>query len=126
MLLDAIELPDDLVWEDEFSWSSVIQNLGYSATGSLFIQESTMQAGRPITLIGASDMAWINRETVESLYAKAAVAGTEMTLVLSDARSLTVMFKQDEDCIQVAPVKGYAGLETGAWYEINSLKLMEV
>lgn len=126
MLLDAISLPDDLQWGDEFSWSPVSQNLSYGVSGALFIQEGTMQAGRPITLEGKEDMAWITRETVLALRAKVATAGLVMTLVLPDTRSFQVMFRHAEAPLEVAPVKGFDGLVPGSWYKVNSIKLMGV
>lgn len=125
MLLNTIKLPDDLEWTDEFSWTPVEQNLSYSATGSLFIQESTKQAGRPITLQGAEDMGWITRDTAEALQTLKDVAGTEMTLELSDGRTFTVMFMQ-ENPIEISPVRRGSFFGAGDYYKINSIKLMEV
>lgn len=123
--ITTIELPDDLEWVDEFSWTSVEQNTSYSATGSLFIQESTKQAGRPITLQGADDMGWITRDTAEALQALKDVAGTEITLELSDERTFTVMFMQNNP-IEISPVRRGAFFGTGDYFKINSIKLMEV
>ena len=125
MLLNTIELPDDLEWTDEFSWTPVEQSLSYSATGSLFIQESTKQAGRPITLQGAEDMGWITRDTAEALQTLKDASGTEMTLELSDGRTFTVMFMQ-ESPIEISPLRRGAFFGADDYFKINSIKLMEV
>ena len=123
--ITTIELPDDLEWVDEFSWTPVAQSLEYGATGALFIQESTKQAGRLITLEGADDMGWITRDTAEALQALKDVAGTEMTLELSDERTFTVMFVQGNP-IEITPLRRGAFFNAGDYYKINSIKLMEV
>lgn len=125
MLLNTIELPDDLEWTDEFSWTPVEQSLSYSATGSLFIQESTKQAGRSITLQGAEDMGWITRSTADALQALKNAAGTEMTLTLSDGRTFSVMFAQ-ENPIEISPLRRGAFFGADDYFKINSIKLMEV
>lgn len=103
--LDAIILPEDLNWSDEFQWSPVARSTDYSLTGALIVEESLKQAGRPITLEAKSEFrgpVWIDRDTVDALYAKAAVPGTQMTLTLSDSRTFTVMFK--DDGVKATPV----------------------
>lgn len=126
MTLDSIELPDDLIWEDEFSWSPVVQNTGYSLTGALLIQENTKQAGRPITLVGSSDMGWITRSTIEALKTKRDAAGSEMTLTLPDDRSFTVMFRQEDTPLDFSPVLSLNTYENGEYFELRALRLMEV
>ena len=63
----ALVLPDDLLWSDEHSWSQTVATSAYLITGALLIQSATRLAGRPITLVGAPDMAWVTRATVEQL-----------------------------------------------------------
>jgi hypothetical protein len=59
--LAGITLPPYLLWEDEFSWSPVEQETGYSVTGSLLLDISTKLAGRPVTLVGTEHLGWILR-----------------------------------------------------------------
>jgi len=126
MTLDDIELPDDLEWTDEFSWSPVEQSTQYGATGSLFIQESTKQAGRTITLRGEPDMCWVERQTVLALQALRNQTDKVMTLVLSDDRTFSVRFVQSATPIDVAPVQKGAFFDNKNYYKINEIKLMEV
>ena len=85
----ALPLPDDLLWADEHAWSPAVASTSYLITGALLIQSATRQAGRPITLVGAPDMAWVTRAAVEQLRAWAALAVSEATgrfeLTLTDA-----------------------------------------
>lgn len=48
--LDTITLPGDLFWSDEFTAWKVGQLQRVSVTGALVVNESALQAGRPITL----------------------------------------------------------------------------
>ncbi len=55
MTLDGIELPDDLLWVDEFDWNPVAQDIERSLTGALMVQEQAKLYGRPITLTGGDE-----------------------------------------------------------------------
>lgn len=61
---ETIELPFDMQWDDEFSYSPVQQTVTYSITGAMLVEESTKQAGRPITLSGKTDGTWLSRADV--------------------------------------------------------------
>lgn len=115
--LDEITLVGDLIWSDEFQYTSVARNSEYSLTGALIVQESTKQAGRPITLeckpesqselAGADSLIWVYRQDVLALYTKAQTIGLTMTLTLADGRTFSVMFREDgfeaRPVIHIAP-----------------------
>ncbi len=69
----TLTLPDDLLWADEHAWTPAVASTTYLITGALLVQSATRQAGRPITLVGPSDMAWVTRATVAALHAWAAL-----------------------------------------------------
>lgn len=126
MFLDAVELPDDLEWVDEFTWTPVAQNMEYGATGALFIQESEKQAGRTITLEGEEDMCWVPRSTVLALQALRDQTDNEMTLTLEDDRTFQVRFLQSGNPIEVSPVVKGAFYSDEDYFKIQSIKLIEV
>ncbi len=126
MYLDTIELPDDLVWTDEFTWTPVVQETSYSATGALFIQESKKLAGRPISLYGEQNMCWVSRETILDLIALRNEAGKTMVLKLSDNREFTVMFVQSAAPIETEHVRPGSFFDNDDYYKIKSINLMEV
>lgn len=126
MLLNTIEIPDDLEWTDEFTWTPIVQNSTYGATGALYIQTGTKLTGRYITLQGKDDMAWITRSTLLSLIALRDVADEEMTLTLSDEREFNVVFRQSEVPVDVRTVKGYNEFSNEELFVINAIRLMEV
>lgn len=126
MDLDGITLPDSLQWVDEFDWSPVSQSTGYGVTGALFIQEGVKQKGRPITLVGTDEIGIVTRSVVAALNTKRNTASWEGTITLPDARTFTVMFRNGENALEVSPVVGHNQYESGMWYKVQAIRLMEV
>ena len=90
--LDTLTLPDDLIWTDEFRWSPVAQQESVTLDGALVVQAMAQQTGRPITLAGGEDYAWVRRSLLTQLRAKSVTPGLEMTLTLNDGIARTVVF----------------------------------
>jgi len=126
----ALLLPDDLLWSDEHAWSPAVASVSYLLTGALLVQSALRQAGRPITLVGAVDMAWVTRATVATLYDWAAVPLAAATagrfeLTLADARVFTVAFRHSETAIEAEPVTGFPARAASDFYRLT-LRLMEI
>ncbi|ADE14182.1 conserved hypothetical protein [Nitrosococcus halophilus Nc 4] len=123
--LDAITLPEDLSWTDEYSWSPVVQNSEFTLTGALILEEGTQQAGRPITLQSPAGGAWTTRATAEALRAKL-LANNDMTLTLHDGRAFTVRWRHGDTPLEAAPVlEGLADPDTDTLYDLT-LRLLEI
>lgn len=101
--LDTIDLPGDLPWTDEFRWTSVRQRRSNSITGALLLHQSTVLAGRPITL-GQDPEVWISRQTVIDLLALVETQPESMTLTHPDGRTFTVKFRVDDTPVEAEPV----------------------
>ena len=125
----ALLLPDDLLWSDEHAWTPVVTSLSYLITGALLVQSATRQAGRPITLVGPVDMAWVTRATLETLRSWAAVALSDTTglfaLTLADGRIFTVAFRHADTPIESEPVLGIPARSDADLYRLT-LRLMEI
>ena len=125
----ALPLPDDLLWTDEHAWSPAVASTSYLITGALLIQSATRQAGRPITLVGAPDMAWVTRAVVEQLrtWAAAPVSNTSgrFELTLADARVFTVAFRHQEAAIEAEPVLGIPARLASDFYRLT-LRFLEI
>lgn len=78
----TLQLPDDLIWSDELTWSAVSQSKERGIWGTLIIDAMARNGGRPITLQGDGDSAWITLGTLRALKAWAAVPGLRMSLDL--------------------------------------------
>lgn len=126
---DALSLPDDLLWTDEHAWTPAVASTSYLLTGALLVQSATRQAGRPITLVGAADMAWVTRATVATLHAWAAIPLTpddgRFALRLTDGRAFAVAFRHGEVCVEAEPVLGLPARRDGDFYRLT-LRLMQL
>ena len=125
----ALMLPDDLLWTDEHAWTPAVASTAYLLTGALLVQSASRQAGRPITLTGAVDMAWVPRASVSTLHAWASVplsaAAGRFELTLADARVFTVAFRHAETAIEAEPVLGFPARSESDYYRLT-LRLMQI
>ena len=129
--LDGVSLflPDDLLWSDEHSWSPVVSSVSYLLNGALLVQSALRQAGRPITLVGAMDMAWVTRAVVGQLHdwagAPLSANAGRFTLTLADGRALSVAFRHGETAIESEPVAGFPARMESDFYRIT-VRLMQL
>lgn len=121
----VIHLPDDLLWTDEHAWTPAVAAVSYLLTGALLVESAARQKGRPITLVGPSDMAWVTRATVNTLYTWAEQPDRQFALTLFDQRLFTVAFRHHETAIEAEPVMGFPARLDSDFYRIT-LRLMEI
>ena len=125
----ALVLPDDLLWTDEHSWSPTVASTSYLITGALLVQTATRQAGRHITLVGAPDMAWVTRATVEQLRQWAGLALTEASgrflLTFTYGRAFTVAFRHSDTALEAEPVLGIPARADSDFYRLT-LRFLEL
>lgn len=91
--LASIQLPSDLLWLNEFSWSPLTKSVSRSLSGAQLVQTAVKNQGRPITLSGSH--AWITRANVLALKALAEAPNATYTLTLADTRVFSVMFEDN-------------------------------
>ncbi|MCW7551815.1 hypothetical protein NX722_04000 [Endozoicomonas gorgoniicola] len=120
MTLDDIELPDDLLWVNEFDWNPVEQTTERSLTGSLLVQEQSLKHGRPIELSGNEESGWVPRSTVEALLQVSQTPNKVMTLTLSDSRTFPVIFdRRNGSPIQARQVLPFAYPDENYQYSLT-------
>lgn len=122
----VLELPRDLVWADEFDYSPVGQQIEPTLTGALVIQEGVLQAGRPITLEGGDNFAWIRRADLVVLRNTTLAAGTTMTLTLHDGRSFPVIWSRGDSPISAQPIYPTPIPDAQTYYNGLRLSFIEV
>jgi len=123
--LEAIGLPDDLLWSDEYLWSPVKQSMQLSLSGKPIIQEAAQVKGRPITLEGDQESAWVTKQTLEQLRALEATPNNDMTLDYHGS-AFTVRFsRSDGNPIEARPIVGFANPQNDDVYSLR-LKLFTV
>lgn len=127
--LGLIQLPDDLLWVDEFDWVPLTATNSYSLTGALIIEQAVRLYGRPITLqCPDQEMAWVDRATALQLIAQANVPGKKFHLTFeypTDTRQFTVSFDNSQKPVEVTPVKGFSNHDSQE-YVCAKLNLIEV
>jgi hypothetical protein len=121
----ALTLPDDLLWADEFAWTPASATVSYLLSGTLLVETALRRKGRPITLVGAADMAWVTRAAVSRLYAWAALPGARFELSFADDRRFNVAFRHQDTPIETEPVLGFPARQDGDFFRLT-LRLMEV
>lgn len=127
-VVSEVTLPQGLIWSDELTYTPVAVETTFTLTGALILERALKQAGRPITLTGSRDFAWITRSDLLALQSFLG-EDQDMTLTLHDARTFTV--RPAADPLQVSPVprvkdSGFANPSADAWYVLEALKLIEV
>jgi hypothetical protein len=125
----ALLLPDDLLWTDEHAWSPAVASTSYLITGALLIQSALRQSGRPITLVGAPDMAWVTRAAVEQLRAWAALpvgaSSGRFALTFADGRVFAVAFRHGDGALECEPVLGIPARVDSDFYRLT-LRFLEI
>lgn len=122
-LLNALALPSDLIWTDEFKWNPVERATEYSVTGALVVDVGERLAGRPITLESGDAGGWLPRSTLVSLYSMAGDPDLAIVLTHADGRTFNVTFA--EPPFEAEPVIDYDVPASGDWYRLT-LRLIEV
>lgn len=123
ILLDGIALPADLIWSDEYDHTPVKQTVSTAVDGSLIVEVAAQAKGRPITLKGDENAAWIDRATLELIRAKQYQPALSMTLSMRGI-NYNVLFIQPGG-IEAKPVIDYNQPGADDWYSIT-LKFFEV
>lgn len=100
--LEAINLPADLDWQDEFDWTPIAQSSERTLNGKLAIEEAVKQHGRPMTLVGGQNAAWVDRSTVETLTALLTL-NKQMTLSFFGLE-YPVVWRHSDTPIEAKPV----------------------
>lgn len=114
-----IVLPDDLIWQDEGQWQAALSNRTVTTTGAQIIQGGAQQAGRPITLAGSVQHAWMSRAAWLALLAEADVYGAQYLLKLHDEREFDVQWAPGAQRITAQAVIEYANpLSTDPYWAV--------
>jgi len=122
--LDAITLPEDLIWVNEYKETQVAQNTTRTLSGALIVESSLKLKGRSIILEGEESAGWIDKTTLDALVAKIDLMAV-MTLTLNDARTFQVVFDNQSAPITADPIIDYNTPDAADYYWLT-LRLMEV
>lgn len=105
-LLTTIELPNDLLWKDEFTQTAVAQHTQRSITGAFIVHESTKLQGRPMSLASDGDQtAWISRPKLLQLKALEEVTAAEYILNFRGVDYRVIFDRSSGSAINAIPIK---------------------
>ena len=127
MQLDTVDLPDDLLWKNEFDWNQNDQSQARTLSGAIEIQTAARIYGRPIRLQGGQDGGWITRATAKAIRALEADPTRVMTLSgLNDEPDLAVMFDRTSGpAFESQMIMRFANPDDQTWYSC-ALRLITV
>lgn len=91
------ELPNDLIWSDELTWSPITMKKKYLIEGSLSVERFRRLAGRPITLIGNERRSWLPRSLLQELQAWASLEDDPIFNLQVRGTTYQVIFDLGED-----------------------------
>lgn len=120
----TIDLSDDLLWSDEYTWTPVVQRRDYTIAGAMLVDSSAKQAGRPITLRGDDNCGWVPRSTMDQLTTAAAIPGQQFTLTLRSVAH-TVVFDHANQAVEADPVWSVSDPLATDYYVVT-LRFVEV
>jgi hypothetical protein len=100
--LGGIDLPDDIIWTDEFDFQPVAQSVTRTIAGNHVEFNQALVLGRPITLEASETQGWLTKTQVDALQTLAATPGATYTLDIG-AQTFTVAFRHDEDAFDPQP-----------------------
>lgn len=124
----AISLPDDLLWVDELTWSPVMQSTERGIFGTLIVEAMRRNGGRPITLQGSGDSAWIDRGTLKKIAELLSIPGQKMQLDIR-GESFEVVFDHGVDeitrSITMEDVVDFSDKEDSDFYCALVLRFLE-
>lgn len=124
----TLELPEDLIWSDELTWSAVAQSKERGIWGTLIVHAMARSGGQPITLVGDGNSAWITRGVLRTLNDWARIPGQRFTLELL-GQTFTVIFdhgtEEETRAMAMSAVIDYSDPEETDYYCSLTLRFLE-
>ena len=124
-----IELDDELYPSDEHEWSSLVSSTKYALDGTMIVEQSIRQAGKPYTMQAPSDMGFLTRSTVNALKAERDKLGATFWLdYRADGvvKRVKVIFDTTgDDAVTAKPVKDFISPSLDDLF-IVTLKFLEI
>lgn len=123
-----IELDDELFPTDEHEWSSVVSSTKYALDGTMIVEQSVRQAGKPYTMQAPNDMGFLTRSTVNALKAERDKLGATFWLDYradGQVKRVKVIFDTTGEAINAKPVKEFISPSLDDLF-IVTLKFLEI
>lgn len=125
---NIIVLSDSLWPDGEHDWSAVVSNTKYALDGTMIVEQSIRQAGRPYTMQAPDGHGVLTRETVNALKAERDTLGATFWLdYLADGsvKRVKVIFDTTGEAITARPVKKTTSPLLDNYFNVT-LKFIEI
>lgn len=124
----VIVLSDSLYPEGEHDWSAIVSNIKYALDGTMIVEQSVRQAGRPYVMQAPDGHGVLSRATVNVLKSECDKLGATFWLdYLADGqvKRVKVMFDTTQEAINATPIKGSTSPQLTDYYNVT-LKFLEI
>ncbi len=123
--LGNLILPDDLIWEDEFSQTKVLASRETTISVDVVYFEQATSEGRNIDLVAYDNSGWLTRNQVLALQEMANTPGGIFQLEYG-GEVYTVRFRhEDAPVLELTPVRPTSNPQNDDYY-FGRIKLKEV
>lgn len=125
---DVLVLSDSLYPEGEHDWSAIVSNTKYALDGTMIVEQSVRQAGRPYVMQAPDGHGVLSRTTVNALKSERDKLGATFWLdYLADGavRRVKVIFDTTGEAIEANPIKGSTSPELTDYYNVT-LRFLEI
>ncbi|WBF05296.1 hypothetical protein [Psychrobacter phage vB_PmaS_Y8A] len=125
---NVIILSDSLYPDAEHDWSSVVSNTKYALDGTMIVEQSVRQAGRPYVMQAPDGHGVLSRATVNALKSERDKLGSTFWLdYLADGlvKRVKVIFDTTAEAISATPIKGSTSPSLTDYYNVK-LSFLEI
>lgn len=98
------ELPDRLIWEDEYQWSPVEKSIRTATNGAMHVHVGKRLAGRPYYLNGQVSKAWIYRPVCDLMQAWSDEPEGELSLFIRGSARTVIWDSSQGPAFQATPI----------------------
>ena len=125
---DVIILSDSLYPEAEHNWSAIVSSTKYALDGTMIVEQSVRQAGRPYVMQAPNGHGVLSRATVNALKAERDKLGATFWLdYLADGviKRVKVIFDTTGEAIEATSISGSTSPKLTDYYNVT-LRFLEI
>lgn len=125
---NVIILSDSLYPDAEHDWSAVVSSTKYALDGTMIVEQSVRQAGRPYVIQAPDGHGVLSRATINALKTERDKLGATFWLdYLADGvvKRVKVIFDTTAEAINATPIKGSTSPKLTDYYNVK-LSFLEI
>lgn len=124
----VIVLSDSLYPDAEHDWSAIVSSTKYALDGTMIVEQSARQAGKPYVMQAPDGHGVLSRATVNALKSECDKLGATFWLdYLADGavKRVKVIFDTTQEAINATPIKGSTSPKLTDYYNVT-LRFLEI